>query len=428
MIRLRAEWLAPVDRPPIPDAGVVIHANRIVDLGPTEVLARRHPDAVATDLGSVVLTAGFVDTHCHVEWSLSSMGAPCRGDFAGWLAAIMRRGSTMTPDDFAVSARLGVMRALLAGTTCMLDAGPTGAGAAAADEFGLRAHVHLEVFGRLDRTRAAEVAADLAPRVAALDSGLVRGGVSPHAPYTVSPDLWRELAAHPDLSTRPWMTHVAESAQELPAIAGSGGPLADLFAARDSAPGYWPGTGSVIQRLRSNGALRPGLVAAHCVHADVSDRATLAACGVGVAHCPVANAVLDVGTHDLAATRGAGVSVALGSDSPATAGAYDVRSIARACAATDPHDLLRLITLEGARVAGRDHELGSVTPGKLADLTAVAITPGSVDPVDAMFVDGATVRFSMVDGQVVVDEGRIVRSDPERVNREAATATARLNG
>ncbi len=427
-IRLRADWLVPVDRPPIADGSVVVAANRIVAVGASSDVGPGYPDVDVVDLGSVALTAGFVDSHCHVEWSLSPHAGPCTDGFAAWLTRIMERGAAMQPYDFLVAARVGVAQALLAGTTFMLDAGPTGAGAQAADELGMRAHVHLEAFGRLDGAEATQHAAAFSPRVAALDGELVRGGVSPHAPYTVSPALWQALATHPDLGGRPWMTHVAESDQELRAISGADGPLTDLFRTRGSSPGSWPGSGSVVSRLASAGALSPGLVAAHCVHLADDDLQTLRAAGVGIAHCPVSNADLGVGAHDLRASRSAEVPVGLGSDSPATAGRYDVRQVARATSERDPHQRLHLATLGGAAVAGRAHEIGSVTPGYLADLVAIAIAPGTREPVEALLDQGARVAMTMVDGLIVARDGVLAAGDHGAIIAAGAAVRTRIGG
>ena len=127
-----------------------------------------------------------------------------------------------------------------AGTTTLADSGPTGAGAAAMAEAGLRGAVHLEAFGSPEGDAARRAAAAVAERVAALDADAgpgVRVGVSPHAPYTVGPALWRALADEPGLSERPWATHLAESEAEARVVARGEGPLAEVFAEAGFAPG-----------------------------------------------------------------------------------------------------------------------------------------------------------------------------------------------
>lgn len=222
------------------------------------------------------------------------------------------------------------------------------------------------------------------------------------------------------------MTHLAESQQEAMAIAGEGGPLTEFFHSRDSSPGIWPGTGSVVARLAAHGALRQGMVAAHCVVVDDHDRELLRTRGVGVAHCPVSNADLGVGTHDLAATRAANLAVGFGSDSPATAGRYDVRAVAQASAADDPAARLWLATVGGAQVAGRADELGTLEPGRLADLVAIAIAPGTRDPVEALMDPAADVVVTMVDGDIVVRDGALTHGDLAAITAEGAAVAQRI--
>ncbi len=132
--------------------------------------------------------------------------------------------------------------------------------------------------------------AEAGPRVAV--------GISPHAPYTVGPGLWRALAAHPDLADRPWASHLAESPAERRLLESGDGPLAELFARMGFAPGRWPGPAgaSPTARLAEAGALRPGLV--------VGPRRAArprrpGACwprpATAVAHCPTSNAYLECG-------------------------------------------------------------------------------------------------------------------------------------
>jgi len=393
-----------VTGPPIHDGAVVVDDGRIVDVGPADTVAVRHPDAPELDLGAAVLAPGFVDTHCHLEWA-NARPAPEATTFADWLRMMMAAGAHMTPHDFAASAERGARAALANGTTTVVDSGPTGAGAEALRSLGLRGVVHVEAFGR-DRGADADRAADtLAERIAALDGGaLVRLGVAPHAPYTVGPELWAALARHPDLADRPWTTHLAESPEELPAISGCDGPLRSLFASRGSTPGAWPGAGSVVSRLHAAGALRPGLVCAHCVHLEESDPSLMAGAGVGVAHCPTSNRSLNVGTMRIDPLTRAGLPVGLGTDSPATDGRYDLRHDARMAVdlGRDPASVLRLMTLGGARVAGLDHLVGSVEVGRRADLVAIAVPdPLDTSPETALIASTAPPVMVMVDGTIL---------------------------
>lgn len=152
-------------------------------------------------------------------------------------------------------------------------------------------------------------------------------------------------------------------------------------------------------------------MAAHTVHVDDSDIATLARRGVGVAHCPGSNAALGVGVHPLRATRRGGVAVGLGTDSPVSGGRYDLLYEANTCRdthSTEPptdDELLALITIGAAQVAGRANLIGSLTPGKAADIIAIPLEGRS--PHQAIFAPNAAPDWVMIDGVVRVRDGRV---------------------
>jgi 5-methylthioadenosine/S-adenosylhomocysteine deaminase len=437
---VRAGWILPVAEPPIRDGAVAADGGEVLAVGPYDGLARTHPAAKRLDLGDCVAIPGLVDAHCHLEWSL--LGGLIAGDgFAGWLGRFLRLRLRMGSAEHRAAAALGALRALEAGTTTVADSGPTGAGAVALTAAGLRGRVHLESFGRQEGAAATEAARRHAEAVAALDADaghLVEVGVSPHAPYTVSPDLWRALAARDDLAGRAWAMHLAESPDESRLMAHGDGPLAALFAQNGLVPGRWPGRGgSPVARLAGAGALRPGLVAAHCVRLVRRDPDRLAAARVAVAHCPQSNAYLRCGRAPVAALRAAGVAVGLGTDSPASAGAYDVRAEARAAALVAGADgdaapsadaLLEMATLGGARALGMDDRVGALMPGRRLDLVALEPSAGAGpgDPAAAAIDPLSRVRVVIVDGRVILRDGAPLTVDREAVATAAAEARRHL--
>ena len=420
------------------DGAVAVRDGLVAEVGPAARVVGRHRDLPLEDLGARIVVPGFVDAHCHLEWSLLDGVLP-PDDFATWLGRMLALRLRMEPADHRSAARLGALRALTAGTTTLADSGPTGAGAAALAESGLRGIVHLEVFGRDEGERARAVAEAYEARLPGLDAVAgerVRVGVSPHAPYTVGPTLWAALRDLPGLAARPWATHVAESSAEEEAIATGTGPLAELFARGGLVPGRWdgaPGTG-VVPRMAVGGALAAGIVAAHCVRLGPDDAAALAAGGVGVAHCPRSNAHLLCGRAPLEELEAAGAALGLGTDSPASGGDYDLRAEARACRDLhagvrdlDAAELLRLITLGGAAALGMDAEVGALTTGRRADLVALAVPLREGGRPEERALDPTTtVDLVIVDGEALLRNGEAVRADAGAIHREAAEARTRL--
>jgi 5-methylthioadenosine/S-adenosylhomocysteine deaminase len=428
--------VVPVATPPIRDGAVAVVDGAIVACGPAAAVAAGHADLPERDLGAALLLPGFVDSHCHLEWSLTG-GLVVGSSFPEWLAALLALRGRMRADDHAAAAALGALRCLEAGTTTVADSGPTGAGVAALTAAGLRGQVHLETFGDPRGSAASEAAARLAERVAALEGAagpLVEVGISPHAPYTAGPDLWTALFEHLDLGRRRWSSHLAESIEESAALAG-GGALAELLRGMGFPPPIWPGEGGPVARLA--GSLRPGMIVAHCVQLEPGDAARLAGAGVGVAHCPQSNSMLGCGRAPLEALLAAGVPVGLGTDSPASAGPFDLRAEARACAlvhgaarapAPDAAALVRLMTLGGAAALGLERTVGSLEPGKRGDLVALEPPPDAApgDPCAAALHPGTRVVEVVVDGQPALQQGLGSRMDREGVLTRARETRRRV--
>jgi 5-methylthioadenosine/S-adenosylhomocysteine deaminase len=209
------------------------------------------------------------------------------------------------------------------------------------------------------------------------------------------------------------VTHVAESQHELDALVRGEGMLATPGRRAWVAPfGRHP-----IAELAAHGLLGPETVIAHAVHVGPDEIATLAATGAAVAHCPRSNALLGCGIAPLGELRAAGVRVGLGTDGPSSALDLDDFAELRAAillqraAAGDPTvltaaDALRLATLGGAEALGLEHEIGSLEPGKRADLVAVRLDDSGFwpaeDPAAALVLaaNGDRVVLTMVDGIV----------------------------
>jgi 5-methylthioadenosine/S-adenosylhomocysteine deaminase len=206
-------------------------------------------------------------------------------------------------------ARLGVVDSLRSGITTAADYAFSGVSALAAEDLGLRAIVYLEVFAHEAREAKRQW---LEKRADAVESHRVKIGVSPHAPYTCSLAVYEWCLS---LGV-PVGTHLAESANEDEWLLRGEGPMRGI-------PILVPPTGKrSVETLEP--VLGPDLLCAHCVEVEPGDVAILADRGVPVAHCPRSNALLGCGIAPLTLLRDAGVTVGLGTDSPASAPSFDM--------------------------------------------------------------------------------------------------------
>ncbi|HLA81490.1 MAG TPA: amidohydrolase family protein [Thermoleophilia bacterium] len=420
---LEADWVVPMSGPPIPRGGVVVLGGKIAEVGPAVQLRARWGGEEVRAFPDCVLMPGLINAHSHLDYSaFHSFSLPC--GFGEWMLRLLMARRKLAVDDYAVSARWGARECARAGMTCIADTSFEGwTSARAAGEAGLRARVHLEVIG-LDDADLPETMGRTEDRLAILRRAcgpLVEPGLSPHAPYTVSARLYRELARFARREGLRLATHVAESKAEVDLLEKGTGALVQAYETarlwqgqRWTPPGLRP-----VSFLDQSEALGPDMLAVHCVQVDAEDVALLARSGARVAHCPRSNRRLQCDTAPVAQLRAAGVVTGLGTDSLASNESLDLFAEMRAAVemsearaappVLDETAALRMATLEGAAALGLDHLVGSLETGKEADLIAVRLPRPVVAGADlpVLLVKMATpshVRMTMVAGTVVIDK------------------------
>jgi cytosine/adenosine deaminase-related metal-dependent hydrolase len=403
---LSADWVVPVEGPPIRDGAVAIddQTGTIAAVGSRDELG----DSVHYE--EAVILPGFVNAHTHLEYDVYAGFGDGLG-FADWIGLHVQRKARIDLADMEAIARLGALECLRSGVTTVGDCSFSGAAATACADLGLRGIVFLEVFGA-DETPIRERFEPMRERLAGLPE-TVRLGISPHAAYTCTVDLYRASA---ELGL-PVATHLAESPAETEFLRSGTGAW-ESFAAMLVPP---PGT-TGIRALAEAGLLGPNVIAAHCVEVDEEEIALLSEHDVAVAHCPRSNGILGCGVAPLAALREAGIRVCIATDSPASTPSFDMFDEMRAAIvgararegrpdALTAADALELATLGGARALGLDDSLGSLAPGKSADLTILSLADTPFipweDPVTGSVLGGSPhgVVATLVSGKPRYEKG-----------------------
>ena len=416
---ISADWVVPVEGPPIRDGAVAIDDGLIADVGTRgELGSDEHYDE------SVILP-GFVNAHTHLEYAVyAGFGDGLR--FADWIGLHVERKLRIELEDMEAIARLGALDCLRSGITTVGDCSFSGAAATACADLGLKGTIYLEVFGPTD-SPIRERFEPMRERIAGALSDDVRLGISPHAPYTCTIDLYRASA---ELGL-PVATHLAESDDETEFLrTGRGGweSFADMLVPP-------PGT-TGIRALAEAGLLDSNVIAAHCVKADEEEIEILAAHDVAVAHCPRSNGILGCGVAPLTALREAGIRVCIATDSPASTPSFDMFDEMRAAIvgararegrpdALTAADALELATLGGARALGVDASRGSIVARKAGGSDRSLARGHAVRPVGRSCYGSRSRRiaswrrrYSRV-RQTAVCEGRedMARADRRRAQR-----------
>jgi cytosine/adenosine deaminase-related metal-dependent hydrolase len=438
MRRYHARWVLPITAPPVADGCVAVDdAGRIAYVGPRDGA----PAGEDRDLGDALLLPGLVNAHCHLE--LTGMRGFLEGlGFREWILRLTTaKRAVLGREDLLDAARLGVAEGLRAGITAYADTCDSGVAFDAMLEAGVRGVMYQEVFGP-DPAQCERSMAELRAKVDALrprETALVRVGISPHAPYTVSDALFAAAAAYSSEAALPMAIHIAESELESALVERGDGDFADGLRQRgiEVAPRAVSPV-QLLERLEVLARARPLLI--HGVRLRDGDVQAVARHACAVAHCPASNAKLGHGIAPLRELLDAGIVVGLGSDSVASNNRMAILEEARLAAlfqsarlgrpdVVPAEEALALATIGGARAIGIDDRVGSLEPGKDADLAAFSLggihaAAPTLDPVAAAVhaLSATPASFVAVAGRVLVEDGRLVRAHAgvaERVQRAA---------
>lgn len=383
----RAAWVLPIALPPVRDGWVAVADGRITALGGPSSTPPSTPRT--TDLGSRAILPGLVNAHTHLELSWMAGQVAPSSSMPAWAAQLMTLRAAVRDEPVPPTAD-AVRNARAAGTSLVGDVTNTLGAYAPLVDSGLSAAVFRELLGFNAEAPERLVEEALAQLAAVSPSDRFRPTLAPHAPYSVSPDLFKAIAAA--AGSGPLSVHLAESAEEVQFLRDGTGAWRELLGRLGAWNGRWtpPGCGPV-EYLDRLGLVSNLLIAVHCVQATGDELRRLGAAGATVVTCPRSNRWTGAGTPPIERFYASGVRVAVGTDSLASVEDLSVFSelaeLHRLAPAVPAARLLESATRCGAQALGFERDFGTLEPGKRADLIAVRVPPGTED-VEEYLVGG----------------------------------------
>ena len=364
-----AAHVVPVEpRGVLDDHAVAVSDGRIAAIVPASQARERFEAREVVRLDSHVLIPGLVNLHCHAAMALMR-GLADDTPLMSWLQDhIWPAEAKHVNDEFVHDGSLLAMAEMLrAGITCVNDMYffPE-ATARAALRAGMRASlgvIAIEFPSAYAADAHAYLKRGLATRDAYRGESLLTFTLAPHAPYTVGDETLKRIAVLAEELDVPIHCHVHETRAEIEQGVAQYGVRP-------------------IERLRRLGIVGPRLITVHAVHLDEQELDLMARQGVSVAHCPSSNLKLASGIAPVAAMRARGIRVGVGTDGAASNNRLDVMTEMRTAAllakgasgdasVVPAAEALEMATIEGARALGLEDRVGSIVPGKAADLTAL---------------------------------------------------------
>ncbi len=429
-LRVDAGWIVPIE----PAGALAAHAliadaDRIVDLLPTFAADAKYSPRERVALPRHALLPGLVNAHTHAAMTLFR-GIADDVPLDRWLTEHVwpRETKFVSPDFVYDGARLAAAEMLRGGITCCNDMYfyPEATARAMVDS-GMRAMIGLAVLD-FPTPYAADPDGYLQQGLAARDAlkhePLLSFSLAPHAPYTVSDATFERIVTYARQLDLPIQTHLAETLDE----------VAQSRTQHGRAP---------LERLHALGATGPSFIAIHGVHLEPSDIELLSLHGGSVVHCPASNLKLASGVADVPAMLARGINIALGTDGAASNNRLDLfgemrlasllaKATARDAAALPAARALAMATIGGARALALDESIGSLTPGKQADMIAVDLgaleaTP-CYDPVSHLVhaIGREAVTDVWVAGRRIVDNRVLANADQAAIVARAITWQERL--
>jgi len=413
---IRPQWIIPIEPAGTTLAGHALAVNdgSIVALLPDDEALRRFRPRQTLDLPGQVLLPGLINLHTHAAMSLLR-GYADDLPLMHWLSERIWPAESRHagPDFVRAGTLLACAEMLRGGITTFNDMYYfPDAAAAAARRVGMRAVLGIVVI-EFPTGYAADADDYLAKGLAVRDtlSGdpLLSFCLAPHAPYTVADKTFRNIATLAAQLEIPVHVHLHETRHE----------IEESLKQHGVRP---------IERLRRLGLLGPQMIAVHAVHLEAGEIELLAHEGCHLAHCPTSNLKLGSGIPPMSAIQARGLNFGLGTDSAASNNRLDLFQEMRHAAllakgasqnaeALDAHATLHAATLGGARALGLDGRIGSLLPGKAADLCAVRLDEWIVQPCfdpasHLVYVAGREqVSHTWVEGKLVMSNGAPLQID-----------------
>ncbi|KXJ42205.1 MULTISPECIES: TRZ/ATZ family hydrolase [Marinobacter] len=415
-IRINARWLIPIEPADVvlEHQAVLVQGDRIAAIVSQDEADARFRAKEVIDLPSHVVLPGLINMHGHAAMSLFR-GLADDLPLMTWLNDHIwpAEGAFVSEAFIADGTQLAMAEMLRTGTTTFSDMYffPEIV-AQLAHDAGMRAQI---CFPLLDFPTPWGSGPDeyLSKGEAFIkqwqDNAFIMPAIGPHAPYTVSDEPLRKAVALSEATGAPIQIHLHETAFE----------VADAMEKSGKRP---------TARLAELKVLGTNTQCVHMTQIDESDIALLQATGAHVIHCPESNLKLASGLSPVQTFRKAGVNVAIGTDGAASNNDLDLfgelntaamlaKVVADDASALSAHEALAMATIQGARALGRDHELGSLAAGKLADIIAVDLGDPFLQPVydpasHLVYSNhGRQVSHSWINGVPQVQEGKLTRID-----------------
>lgn len=405
MIIVKAKYLIPNPDNCIENGAVAIKGTKIHRVGTfDEIKAFANIDKII-DLGNVVILPGLINIHTHLDLTNLHNRIKPTTNFTHWVFQIVGARIRWKEEDYVSSIKKGIELCVESGTTTVADIANTGYSFSVLKKSPLRKVVYKEVID-LNPDHAKDVLKKTQTELSTITTDdLLSIGLSPHAPYSVSRELYQAIAQFAVETGTPVCTHIAETRDEIEFLTKGMGSFPSFLKQIRALPDNWQAPGlTPLHYLNETEILRNHPLLIHCNYVTDDEISLIKSSGASVALCPRSHHFFGHLNHPVQKFLDAGINVGLGTDSLAsndTLSILDEMKFLSLRHSISPKSLLTMATINGAKALGIEPKVGQIKEGFEADLCGVRLPNTHTENIYSQLLDATSkIIFTMIAGTI----------------------------
>ena len=377
MIIIRAKYLIPTPGSCIENGAVAVTGAKIHRVGLWCEMSAIPGVEKVIDLGNAVIMPGLINTHTHLDLSNLHNRIKPTSNFTHWVFQVIGARMRWKDEDYVSSIEKGAKLSIESGVTTVADISNTGHAFSVLKKSPLRKVVYKEIIG-IKPEQAADIMKKLKEELPQIKTdALLSVGLSPHAPYSVSRELYQAACGFAGESRLPVCTHLAETQDEIEFLTkGTGNFPAFLRQIRALPDGWKPPGTTPVRYLSEMGVINNRTLLIHCNYVSDEEIALIQSSGASVAFCPGSHCFFGHTNHPVRRFLDAGINVGIGTDSLASndrLSVLDELKILSANHTLPPQTLISMATVNGAKAIGLESRVGQLREGFESDICGVGL-------------------------------------------------------
>ncbi|HJW86781.1 MAG TPA: amidohydrolase family protein [Candidatus Brocadiaceae bacterium] len=377
MIIIRAKYLIPTPGSCIENGAVAVTGAKIHRVGLWCEMSAIPGVEKVIDLGNAVIMPGLINTHTHLDLSNLHNRIKPTSNFTHWVFQVIGARMRWKDEDYVFSIEKGAKLSIESGVTTVADISNTGHAFSVLKKSPLRKVVYKEIIG-IKPEQAADIMKKLKEELPQIKTdALLSVGLSPHAPYSVSRELYQAACGFAGESRLPVCTHLAETQDEIEFLTkGTGNFPAFLRQIRALPDGWKPPGTTPVRYLSEMGVINNRTLLIHCNYVSDEEIALIQSSGASVAFCPGSHCFFGHTNHPVRRFLDAGINVGIGTDSLASNDSLSVLDELKYLStnlALSPQTLISMATVNGAKAIGLESRVGQLREGFESDICGVGL-------------------------------------------------------